>query len=283
MSQADPEKIKQEIEPYLALRDEQMGVFTDSMLLRNTETGACGLASCTYIEWSGRAYALSCHHVLAEQREYLAGAKRLSGGTIDEAGSQEVAPLIPVQSDKGLDLALFDLNGLALPSIPKQAYPLADSQLNLEKAQKNLRCVSFIHAAPGFATRGHQYPQDGLVFMQCPIYSAYGPILEATDDVIVADFAEAELNELNAEVFPHLRDFTPNGGTRNLSGMSGSGLWVICDGRFKLLGVLLGLDLRNDPATQHLIRFTPIWQVTAWLESLDLDEGANDCEPCIHF
>lgn len=274
MSELDPEAIKREIAPFLPRREEEMGAFTDSMLLRDTKTGACGMASCLYIEWERRFYAVSCHHVLSEGREYIAGAKRLRGATIDEEDSHAVAPLQLIHWDADLDLALFDLNGLSLPSIPKQAYPVAESRFNLEKTKENLSCVAFIHAVPGFAAKGTQYPQDGLVFMECPIYSAYGPLVDATDAVVVADFAEVEMSELNVADFPHLRDFTPSGGTRDLSGISGSGLWVICEERFQLLGVFLGSDPRNDPTTQHLIRFTPIWKVLSWLESLELSTSA---------
>lgn len=269
MSEPDSEAIKRQIALFLPRREAEMGGFTDSVLLRSLDNGACGLASCLYVEWKGRAYAISCHHALAEGREYIAGARRLQGATIDEGGSNEVAPLSLLASDSALDLALFDLNGLGLPSIPKRAYPLAENGFTSTTTAGIIRCVAFIHAVPGFAMRGFQYP-DELVFSQFPIYSAYGPIVDVSDEVIVADFAEVELIELESDAFPHLADFTPNGGTRDLSGMSGSGLWVISEDRFQLIGVLLGTDSRNDPQNQHLIRFTPIWKVVAWLESLDL-------------
>lgn len=270
MTPVDTDAIKQEIEAFLPLRESQITAFTDSMLLRNTQTGACGLASCIYVEWNGTPYAISCHHVLEEKREYIAGAKRVTGKTIDEEDSHAVAPLSLIGSDKSLDLALFDLNGLTLSSIPKQAHPLAQSRIDFERAKRNLQTVAFIHAVPGFGSRGIQY-EDGLVFMQSPIYSAYGPIVEVSEDLIVADFAERELGELNVKDFPHLRDFTPTGGARDLSGMSGSGLWVFCTGGFALAGVLLGPEKNNDPKSQHLIRFTPIWKLVQWLEYLNIN------------
>ena len=271
MTTADPDAIKREIEPFLPLRELQITAFTDSMLLRNTETGACGQASCLFIEWKGTAYAVSCHHTLAELQEYIVGAKRLKGKAIKEDDTHEVAPLRLLGSDETLDLALFDLNGLTLLNIPKRAYSLSESRIDLKTTTKHLGGGAFIHGVPGFGTRGTQY-DDGLVFLKCPIYSAYGPIVEVYEDLIVADFAEMELSELNDKDFPYLKDLEPTGGTRNLSGMSGSGLWVICNGGFVLLGILLGPTEDNRAKIEHRIRFTPVWKLIKWLEQLELSE-----------
>lgn len=269
MTPVDPDAIKREIAPYLPLREAQITAFTDSVLLRNTDTGACGLASCVYIEWKGTAYAISCHHILGEEREYIAGAKRLTSNIISENDSHAVAPIELIDSDETLDLALFTLSGIDLPSIPKQVYALGENLLNSENTAKNVGSVSFIHAVPGFTLKGHQY-EDGLVFLKCPIYAAYGPIIEVSEDLIVGDFAEQQIIEINLKDCPEFKDFQPNGGTRDLSGMSGSGLWVICEKRFVLLGILLGVTADNKPASEHLIRFTPIWKVIAWLDALGL-------------
>lgn len=269
MLPADPEAIKRMIAPFLPLRDAQITAFTDSVLLRNTDTGACGLASCVYIEWKGASYAISCHHILAEDREYIAGAKRLTSKIISENDSHAVGPIELVASDKDKDLALFALGGIDLPSIPKQTYDLSNSLPNFDGTTKEIGTLSFIHAVPGFAMKGTQY-EDGLVFLKCPIYAAYGPIVDVSENVIVGDFAEQELVEINLKDFPELTDFKANGGTRDLSGMSGSGLWVICEKRFILLGILLGPTADNKPESEHRIRFTPIWKVIEWLETLEL-------------
>jgi hypothetical protein len=274
MTPVDPEVIKREIAPFLPMREAQIAAFTDSILLRNTDTGACGVASCIYVDWKGISYAVSCHHILAKDLEYITGAKRLTSKIIPENDSHAVAPIELFDSDKDLDLALFTLNGINLPSIPKLAYALDDNHFNSEHVAKHVGAVSFIHAVPGFTLKGHQY-EDGLVLLKCPIYAAYGPIIEVSEDLIVGDFAEQEMIEINLKDCPELKDFKANGGTRNLSGMSGSGLWVICEERFVLLGILLGATADNKPESEHRIRFTPIWKVIAWLKSLDLPSAQS--------
>lgn len=269
MNPVDPEAIKREIAHFEPLKKAQIEAFTDSVLLRSTDTGACGLGSCVYIEWMGTAYAISCQHILAENREYITGAKRLTSNIISENDSHAVAPIELIDSDKTFDLALFTLGGIDLPSIPKRAYALGENLLNSENTAKSVGSVSFIHAVPGFTLKAGQY-EDGLVFLKCPIYAACGPIVEVSEDLIVGDFAEQELIEINLKDCPELKDFQPNGGTRDLSGMSGSGLWVICGDRFVLLGILLGSTADNKTASEHRIRFTPIWKVIAWLKSLNL-------------
>lgn len=259
--------IQREIERYLPLREEQMGSFTDSILIRNTVTGACGLASCTYVEWRGTPYAVSCHHILREGHEYISGARRISGSRIDEEDSHEVAPLTFINSDADLDLSVFDLNRLHLDSVPKRAYDINADDFSLDRISRNLQCVSFIHGVPGFSNQGIQY-HDGLVFMSSPVYSAYGPIVEVTNDLIVGDFAETECIELNTAAFPQLNGFEPNRGTRNLSGMSGSGLWVISSESFAFLGTLIGEAQGNNRISEHRIRFTPVWKLREWLASV---------------
>lgn len=268
------ETIVSKIHEFLPLREAQISAFTDSMLLRDTSDGACGLASCLYIEWKGKVYALSCHHVLAESRKYISGAKRLQKNVIDESDTQGVRPFKLIAENDTLDLALFSLEGLDISTIPKSAYELSDNAIDSQLAAENLQTVSFIHAVAGFGAKGTQY-EDGLVYMSLPIYSAYGPIVEVSENLIVADFAEKELIELNEKDFPKLKDFQPTQGTRDLSGMSGSGLWVIGGDRFVLLGILLGPTEDNDPETEHKIRFTPIWKVGSWLESLPKDPTAS--------
>lgn len=45
MTPVDPDAIKREIAPFLPLREVQITAFTDSVLLRDTDTDVCGLPS----------------------------------------------------------------------------------------------------------------------------------------------------------------------------------------------------------------------------------------------
>lgn len=248
------------------LRNSQICIYTDTLLVRNTDSGACGLGSCIYIEWRGQNYALTCSHVLKPDHEYFAGAKRLNG-RLDEEPDHAVPPLKVIDRDSILDIALLNIDALDLAAIPVECYEIAACQSDLNRVLKNRDTAALICAVPGFATRGTQYV-DGVVYLSAPILSAYGPIVDATDNKIVADFAEKELIECDTKSFPQLAELQLTGGTRHLGGMSGSGLWVYNGSRFELLGMLLGLDDKNDPKHEHRIKFLPIWKIKAWLQKI---------------
>lgn len=266
-----PEETKTRIEPLLALRESQIGLFTDTVLKVDKTSGQVGQASCVYINWENKIYALSCQHILKPNCIYYSGAKKVDvSATHFEA--HNVPALNLVASNENLDLALFDLNGLDISSIPRSAYDILGVTFSRESVQKNLTCVSFIHGVPGFASSVIELSK-GQVYMEAPIYSAYGPLVSVTDDVVVADFAEADLLEVDTKTYPQLKGFQASGGARDLRGMSGSGLWVPRATSFKLLGILLGRDPSTDPSSQHKIRFTPIWKVVEWLEKIVSELG----------
>ncbi len=70
----------------------------------------------------------------------------------------------------------------------------------------------------------------------------------------------------NTEVFPQLKEMGVSGASRDLSGMSGSGLWVADVDRIFLAGILTG------PASGKIadpeIRFTPVWVLRTLLEEV---------------
>jgi hypothetical protein len=270
MTNADssPEDLSEWIATVLPLRNSGIGAYTDAVVVRSPLNCTSGLGSCVYLQFRGRTVAISCHHVLKANAEYHTGAKRLSGTTIDETNHASLE-LQLVASCPELDVAVFDVGGFDLASIPKRALNCdSNGVLWPGAADACSGLLTFIHAAPGFAVRSAQYP-DGLLFLELPIYSAHGPIVTVSEEVIVGDFAESELIDVAADAIPRLSDFTPTGGTRDLSGMSGSGLWAYSGGtEFKLIGILRGPDPANDPRTQHLIRFTPIWKVLEFLDRI---------------
>lgn len=258
---------KEEIEELLPFRESQIGAHTDLLLVRDQITGACSQASCLYVTFQGNEYEVSCDHVLKPNADYFTGAKRLVNPRIDEGDSHGVPPIRLIGSSASMDLAVFDRSGLDLQKVPATSYDLDANPITFECAARNENVLSFIYGVAGFAAEGLQCP-DGLVFVNAPIYTAHGPIKSVNEDLIVGDFAEAELVALNAKHFPKIADFKPTGGARHLGGMSGSGLWVHADERFHLAGVLLGADSEFDRTKEHLIRFTPVWRLKEWLKEV---------------
>jgi hypothetical protein len=53
---------------------------------------------------------------------------------------------------------------------------------------------------------------------------------------------------------------------RDLEGISGSGLWMILDGKVCLVGIVLGRE--DAPRDKHLIRVTPVWILRDWLRQV---------------
>jgi hypothetical protein len=250
-------------------QESQIGLHTDFVLVRNTETGECGQASCLHVLFEGIDCTISCQHVLRPKAEYYTGARRLPVDCITK--NDEEKPGVPslrlLAESAKLDLALFDHPGLDLESIPKRSYALGEGAVTFERTLRNKGTVSFIYGTPGFATRGTQYP-DGMVYVNTPIYRACGPIVSVEADRITADFAEAILFELNTKDAQQLEGFRISGGARDLGGMSGSGLWIHDRLRFRLAGVLRGPEAGSDMTHSHIIEFTPVWSLEEWMKSV---------------
>lgn len=251
-----------DVDPLLPLREEQMGLHTDLVLIKTGNR--CGQASCLHLLHEGRELSVSSAHILSQDALYFTGAKRLARPMMKEGETHSVPALELIASDQPVDLCVFSHIGLDLSTIPKKSYDLAGNSITFEMATKNIGTLAFIHATPGFATRRFEYP-DGVNLMLSPIYSAWGPIIRVERDVIVADFAERDLIELNTRGLPQLDNFAPSGGTRDLSGMSGSGLWVYHKEHFHLAGVMRGPAVENRELDMHAIAFTPIWVLKEWL------------------
>jgi hypothetical protein len=66
--------------------------------------------------------------------------------------------------------------------------------------------------------------------------------------------------------FPELADVQINGKSRDLSGTSGSGLWIVRKDRIHLAGILRGpaSGMVGDPD----IRFTPVWLLREFLKAV---------------
>lgn len=257
--------IKEEILNLLPLRDGQIGIYTDTVLIRDKSSGKCGLGSCIYIMWSGEQYAITCAHCVPDGSECIAGAKRLEKAQLPTKAEHSVAPLKLIKKDEGLDLALMKVEGIDLNSVPAECYAIEDNHINFDLLSRSgVGAVSFIHGVPGFLTSGDQCP-DGVVFLSAPIYSAHGPIIEITETKIIADFAEKECVEANTKAYPKIAHVKLTGGARGLGGMSGSGLWGFDGKRFQLLGMLLGKEAGNNDETEHKIKFLPIWKIKAWI------------------
>jgi len=148
---------------------------------------------------------------------------------------------------------------------PKVAYDLSRSDVITEEfLAAEIGTASFILGVWGEETRAFPYP-DGLLYLEDPLYSCVGPLVEVGPRAIVADMAEKEIL-LRTQKLPRLANVVATGGRRDLSGISGSGLWMLRQARPVLVGIVLGPN-EGEP-DQHLIRATPAWVLREWINEL---------------
>lgn len=222
-----------------------------------------GCASCVYIEYCGQRFAITCEHVTR------------GAGTVYDlaiAPSDKPTPFGPVtnrfpvtvlKEDKENDLAVLDVQLVDFSVAQRLPFVLETSDF-ITKAclddQPGL--LSFIWGALG--SKVTLTPMREHVYFEVPIYSAFGYMKTVSPNEITAEFREEELLVHNIEAFPQLKDMRISGGSRDLSGMSGSGLWVADKHGIILAGILTGpvSGEKGDPE----IRFTPVWVLRAILE-----------------
>lgn len=231
--------------------------YTDVLLVLNITGKLCGFGSCIHIRTCGRILTVSCNHVAYPSSVYFSGPERLKKDIITDEDISRICKIKLIKRYDKYDLAVFDSSNLKLEDNGKFRYDLDKSRkITFEVAKKNVDSICFIYGILGSKTRVYNYP-DGMNYMQLPIYTGIGPLVSVANDKVIADFAEKEMYELNVEHFPQLEGLYPTGGSRDISGASGSGLWIQFGDEILLIGILLGP--KEASSGKHLIRFTPIW------------------------
>jgi hypothetical protein len=122
---------------------------------------------------------------------------------------------------------------------------------------KHKGLASFIYGVLGKQTSGFVYP-DGLAYMEVITYSGLGPIVEVTENLVVTDHAEKQSLREGEPVISRIKNIVPTGGYRDISGCSGSGLWIMTTEPI-LVGILC--RPRAADSDKHLIEFTPVWHL----------------------
>ena len=233
-----------------------------------------GQGSCVFVSLNGRKFAVTCAHVLRGSGSSLIGASVVRDAAPPLGTPGTARSVSPTDTDERADLAAFEMNWFDPAAASKESYRLDGdvSPIGFEVVSRNLGTASFIGAVPG-AGAGlgaglHAPPSPGVLVTESPVYSAYGPIVGVTDDLIVANFAERANLAPPAGSSGMSSPITLSGGARDIRGMSGSGLW----GKGKTGPVLLGILLRkasdNDDGAEHRICFRPIWKVVEWLSAI---------------
>ena len=221
----------------------------------------------TYIHQTrNRFWGITCNHVLKEDQKYFVGAQRLDQPKIPANDFHTVPEVSIIQRFPDDDLAFFHTNGVDLSGSRKSPIDILQSSvITLDRLQRNLKNAMMIFGVPGFLAEFTPIEANSI-YAELPIYTALGPVVEVDENTLVGDFTEREVLFKNTNVFPKLADVQATGGSRDLSGMSGSGGWIKASEGILVVGILAGPKEATN--TVHLIRFVPIWKVVSALKAI---------------
>ena len=235
---------------------------------KRTATGPAdfGLGACVHIEYQGRRFSVTCEHVTQNAAE-LYNLVITPSTEPRPLVVSDLSPAVLVGSIPQIDLAILNAQNENFASALKQPYPLAHSDyVTLECLEHEPGALSVIASA--FASHARIVPHGKVIYFEGPVYAAGGPIISVSSDSIIADFSEKQQLYRNVELFPQLEDLQISGGSRDLSGMSGSGLWIRNDREH---GVILA-GIWKGPASGRVgdpqLRFIPVWLLRGLLNDL---------------
>jgi len=224
------------------------------------------LGTCTYITIRNKTIGVTCAHVIHDTSHVWAGLPVLKRPLMVEEDIKFSEATKVEAIENSIDIALLDCTSIDFNSIQKEPYCFDNSEsISFESTLKNLNTFSCFIGLWGKKTMLAPF-NDGVVYAEFPLYFACGPIKSVQENLIICDFAEQEQIVNNSDKFSQLKDVKLTGGGRDLSGTSGSGLWIHNGENFILIGILLGPE--PSKKYEQLIRFTPIWKLRDFLNSI---------------
>lgn len=222
-----------------------------------------GLGSSIFIRYKEANYLLTCSHVIGNNTIFFSGAKKLhQNERLNNDPTNRQKNLTLLEREDSIDTAI--LSGYPEGDTAKTAYDIEKSRfLNKEIAEKNIGTLCCFVGVMGEHTQFGPWP-DILYANVCYVKAMSG-LGEIQNGCLTGDFAAKEIADKQEGLFPSLTKLK-EGGEINLCGCSGCGLWGIDKENIFLLGMLQGKN-PGDPAKEHIIRFTPVWDIIALLDS----------------
>lgn len=225
------------------------------------------LGSCVYMrDDAGRHRAVTCAHVLKDCDTAICSMDPVDTSTwMTKVPEATPAPILA--RDVVVDLALLDAPPAPTTDPDRQYWPLSPSQsITLPSLQKHLGCSAFLWGSFG-AGATFEKAAGGVRLYSQPPYHAKGKLTSASADLLIGHFPENILHARNTKDFPQLKHLEVRGASRDLSGTSGSGLWLLGANGPILVGILKR-PLDGVCADPH-IEFIPIWKVLKFLQDND--------------
>jgi len=168
-----------------------------------------------------------------------------------------VPPVDVVSRSNPHDLAVLDTSELPLTKHGKNRYDLKKSSVvRYESLKGKEGLAAYIYGTWAKHTPVHDY-EDGVSYSEIVVFSSIGPIIDISKDVITVDITEKDVLAVNQSANIPDEDKIPSGGSRDISGCSGCGLWIMCKEPI-LAGTLVGPIVATS--TKHTTRCTPIWR-----------------------
>ena len=258
---------KKELDAIANLAMKEVPNYIQSIVIRKKDD-SLNLATCTYVEIRSKVVAVTCAHVVKSASQVWTGLPISEQSRITEKDIKKSTASKIISSDDSIDLTLIEGTKIEFDSINKKAYNFEKSDnISLESTLKNLNTFSCFCGLWGKKAAVAPY-EDGVVYAEFPLYFAFGPIRSVQESLIICDFAEQEQIINNTDKFSQLKDMKLTGGGRDLSGTSGSGLWIHNGENFLLIGILLGPE--PSKKDEQLIRFTPVWKLRDFLNSIQI-------------
>lgn len=232
---------------------------TQVLSIKENET--YGYGNGINVEFDGEVYLITCEHVVRRAKYVFVNPVPVSGPVPQSEQDGKRYPCNIVMADQSSDVAVLrysrtaDMAGIT-------PYNLSDQPAYTNEIVTNhIGLAVYIHGLPGFNAEIIKLNKNKIM-TNCLTYTAVGGIIEVSNEWIQGDFAEKELGN------DPLTDLDGNelkltGGARDISGMSGSGIWCFNqNNKYNLLGLLSGPDSLNIDKEQHLINCVPIWIIT---------------------
>lgn len=229
--------------------------------LKLDETWDCGAASAVYVVARKRAFAVSCRHVVANSDECYVNCSAVEPTLEGLLSMPPSSRSWPVEVWTAADLAVFDVDREVVRKNKREFLDL-DSTSMLKKDDLKLGLSAFITAI--CAKLSHYESVLERVQLSAFRYTAKGEITDVHDHTITARFEENMVLDGDGKHKDDAAQIVPEGKSRNLKGMSGSGLWIAReDGGVSFAGILCrpGTE-KGDPD----IVFTPVWDVVRFVD-----------------
>lgn len=228
----------------------------------------CGAASSVYLQLGESYLAVTCRHVEAGSDLCYVGAAATEptmAGLLSMPASDPSWPLV-VWTDA--DIAFFKADPKRVRANKRE---FVDMKAALPLTREKLPTLASAIITGIWAAESRYEPhQDAMLFDPFD-YTAKGEIVTVDEYEITARFEEHEVVVWDEAQRHKANKIKPQGASRNLKGMSGSGLWVpVKGGGVALAGILKGPKTYiGDP----LIVFTPIWTIASRLAGLFPQDG----------